>query len=68
MSIVANISIDYNPENKEIYLVGDIVALQTHRYAWRYVRDYLSPFVEAERIVIPVENNEPFAVMAGKVK
>lgn len=65
MNIVANISIDYNPEKNEIYLLGDIAALQSHRYAWRYVRDYLSPAVEAEHITIPVGDSEPFAVMSN---
>ena len=63
MSIVANIAIDYNPEKNEIYLLGDIVALQSHRYAWRYIRDYLSPVVGAEYITIPVGDSEPFAVI-----
>ncbi len=65
MSIVANIAIDYNPEKNEIYLLGDIVALQSHRYAWRYIRDYLSPVVGAEYITIPVGDSEPFAVMSN---
>lgn len=39
--------------------------LQKHRFAWRYARDYLNPTVEAERIVIPVGDNEPYAVMSN---
>lgn len=65
MSMAANIAIDFDPTKNELYLLGDIVALQKHRYAWRYVRDYLHPTVETEHIVIPIGDNEPFAVMAN---
>lgn len=65
MRIVANISIDFNSTQKEIYLFGDILALQKHRYAWRYVRDYLHPSVESDRIIISVIDSEPFDVMTN---
>lgn len=65
MSIMANISIDFDPSKNEIYLLGDIKALQKHRFAWRYARDYLNPTIEAERIVIPVGDNEPYVVMSN---
>lgn len=64
MSMMANISIDFNPVEKEIYLFGDIEALKKSRYAWRYVKDYLHPTVAADRIIIPIEEREPFAVMS----
>lgn len=31
--MVANISIDFDPAKNEVYLLGDISALQKHRYA-----------------------------------
>lgn len=62
---MANISIDFNPTKNEIYLLGDIVALQKNRFAWRYTRDYLRPNVADNRIIIPVGDNEPFAVMSN---
>lgn len=62
---MANISIDFNSTQKEIYLFGDILALQKHRYAWRYVRDYLHPSVESDRIIISVIDSEPFDVMTN---
>lgn len=65
MSVVTNISIDFDSTKKEIYLLGDIAALQKHRYAWRYIRDYLHPVVDETRIIIPIEDNEPFAVMSN---
>ena len=65
MRTVANISIDFNPAENEIYLLGDIYALQRHRYAWRYIRDYLHPSIETERIIIPIGDSEPFAVMSN---
>ena len=63
--MVANISIDFDSTKNEIYLLGDITALQKHRFAWRYVRDYLHPLVENNKIVIPVGDSEPFAVMSN---
>ena len=62
---MATISIDYNSDRNEIVLLGDISDLQRHRYAWRYVRDYLHPVVESEHITIPVSDNEPFDVMSN---
>ena len=63
--MVANISIDYDSTKNEIYLLGDITALQKHRYAWRYVRDYLHPIVEESRITIAIGDSEPFSVMSN---
>ena len=62
---MASISIDFNPTTNEILLIGDIIALQKHRYAWKYIRDYLKPSVSVEHIAIPVEDNEPFPVMSN---
>lgn len=62
---MASISIDYNPQKNEIYLLGDIRDLQRHRFAWRYVRDYLHPVIETEHITIPVGENEPYAIMSS---
>lgn len=62
---MATISIDFNPNKNELYLIGDIVPLQRHRYAWGYVRDYLHPAIEVDRIVIPVGESEPFAVISN---
>lgn len=62
--MVANISIDFDPAKNEVYLLGDISALQKHRFAWRYVRDYLHPAVEADHITIPIGEKEPFDVMS----
>lgn len=59
---MATISIDYNSENKEVYLCGDIEAIKRNRFAWRYVRDYFSPREEMGRIVIPVMDEEPFPI------
>ncbi len=61
---MASISIDFDPTKNEIHLLGDITALQRHRYAWRYVRDYLHPEIEEDHIIIPVGENEPFKVMS----
>lgn len=65
MSMVANISIDFDSEKNEIYLLGDIEILQRHRYAWRYVRDYLNPSIVTTHIAIPIGDNEPFNVISN---
>ena len=63
----AKISIEFNQSKNEIYLLGDIVALQKHRNAWRYIRDYLHPFIDiqAGHISIPVRDEEPFTVLSN---
>ena len=63
--MVANISIDFDSIKNEIYLLGDITVLQKNRFAWRYARDYLHPNVTDDRIIIPVGDSEPFAVMSN---
>ncbi len=60
-----NISLDYDSDKKELYLLGDITELQKNRFAWGYVRDYLCPLIESDRVVIPIEESEPFSVMAN---
>ncbi len=62
---MANISIDFDSTKNEIYLLGDISSLQKHRFAWRYVRDYLHPRVDNNQIIIPVGDSEPFTVMSN---
>lgn len=62
---MANISIDFDSTQNEIYLLGDIAALQKNRFAWRYVRDYLYPNVKNDCIIIPVGDSEPFVVMSN---
>lgn len=62
---MAAISIDFNSSKKEIYLFGDISALINHRFAWRYVKDYLHPQVIQDRIVISFENSEPITALTS---
>lgn len=62
---MANISIDFDSTKNEIYLLGDIVALQKNRFVWRYARDYLHPNIADDRIIVPVGDSEPFAVMSN---
>lgn len=63
--LMASISIDFDSNKKEIYLLGDISALQKNRFAWRYIRDYLYPSVENGRITISVGDSEPITVMSN---
>ena len=57
------ISIDVNSTGSEVYLRGDITALKKHRYAWGYIKDYLRPIECADKIAIPVGEEEPVAVL-----
>lgn len=57
------ISIDVNSDGNEIYLHGDINALTKHRYAWGYVKSYLHPVVETDKITIPVGEEETVTVL-----
>ena len=55
---MAVISIDVNSSKNEIYLSGDIKALQRNRFAWRYARDYLQPVIDGDRLVIQIGEND----------
>ena len=60
---MSKISIDVKFDGSEIYLLGEINELKKNRYAWGYVKDYLNPVVEGDRIVIPVCEEETVAVL-----
>jgi len=62
---VASISIDFDSAKNEIHLLGDIIALQKNRFAWRYAKDYLHPNVADNCIIISVGDSEPFAVLSN---
>ena len=47
---MATISIDFNADKNEVYLLGDISSLKANRFAWRYMRDYLHPVEDGERL------------------
>lgn len=55
---MATIIVDLDSSKKEIYLTGDITALVNNRFAWRYVKDYLHPIIEEDRIIIPFGEEE----------
>lgn len=63
MRFMATISIDIDVSRSEIYLEGDIDDLRRNRFAWRYTKDYLHPVEETERIIIPIQNEEPVDVL-----
>lgn len=61
---MATISIDFSSEKNEIYLYGEIIELKRHRFAWRYLKDYLNPIIDVNRIIIPVNDEEPIIVLS----
>lgn len=46
------ITIDIDLETNEIFLLGDIGILLSNRFANRYLRDYLNPIIEKDRIIL----------------
>ncbi len=62
---MTSISVDFDENKKEIYLLGDIKGLRKNRFAWRYIQDYLKPNVEENRIVIPIEEKEPITILSN---
>lgn len=63
MRFMATISIDIDVSHNEIYLSGDINDLKRNRFAWRYTKGYLHPVEEKERIIIPIQDEEPVDVL-----
>ncbi|MDM8202572.1 DEAD/DEAH box helicase [Allofournierella massiliensis] len=61
---VATVTIDINSSKNEIYLSGDIKALQRHRFAWRYARDYLAPTLDGNRLVVKVSEDDTVSVLS----
>lgn len=57
------ISIDVSCDGSEIYLLGEINALKKHRYAWGYVKDYLNPIVDVDKIIIPTGDEDTVTVL-----
>lgn len=61
---MATISIDFNAEKNEIYLLGDISSLKANRFAWRYMRDYLRPIEDREKLIVSSEGVDPIVVLS----
>lgn len=59
----ANISLDYNSDKNEVYLLGDIHALKKNRFAWMYVRNNLNANIEGDRVIVPLKDDKPYLVM-----
>jgi SNF2 family DNA or RNA helicase len=61
---MASISIDLDTAKSEIYLYGDIEQLIRNRYALRYMKDYLHPMIDSDRICIPIVDSETFKLLS----
>lgn len=61
---MATISIDFNAEKDEVYLIGDISSLKANRFAWHYMRDYLHPVEDREKLIVSSKDEDPIWVMA----
>lgn len=61
---MATISIDLDTAKSEVYLYGDIDQLQGNRFAWRYIKDYLHPTIDADKICIPIEDKETVKLLS----
>lgn len=60
---MATISIDIDTSRNEIYLAGDIADLKRNRFAWRYIKGYLHPIEEINRVIIPILDEAPEEVL-----
>ncbi|MEA4871532.1 MAG: DEAD/DEAH box helicase [Synergistaceae bacterium] len=54
---MSKITIDTNLSKNEIYLVGDISALRANRYAVAYMKEYLAPTFQENKINIAIKDN-----------
>lgn len=62
---MAAITIDINTQQKQIYLLGEIRALINHRFAWRYVKDYLNPTIGEDRIILPYDGEDVMPILSS---
>ncbi|MDL2288237.1 DEAD/DEAH box helicase [Oscillospiraceae bacterium OttesenSCG-928-F05] len=61
---MATISMNIDAENNEIILFGDINRLHEHRYAWRYMKDYLHPVIDEDKIRVPINDQETVKLLS----
>lgn len=61
---MATVTIDVDSSKNEIYLSGDIKALQHHRFAWRYARDYLHPTLNDDCLVIKIGEADTVSLLS----
>lgn len=61
---MATIFIDFNADKNEVYLLGDISSLKANRFAWRYMRDYLYPVEDGERLIVSAKDEDPIVIMS----
>ncbi len=61
---MATISMDVDTSQNEVYLYGDIEKLIGNRFAWRYMKDYLHPTKDADRIRVPIEDKDVIKVLS----
>lgn len=55
---MATISIDLDTTKGEVYLYGDIAQLKGNRFVWRYMKDYMHPITDVDKIIIPIIGDE----------
>lgn len=51
------ITIDIDSSTTQLLLSGDIFLLSSNRFANRYLRDYLKPIFERNKIIVPCDSN-----------
>lgn len=61
---MATISIDLDIAKSEIYLYGDIDQLKANRFVWRYIKDYLHPTIDTDRICVPIGDRETVKLLS----
>lgn len=61
---MATISIDLDIAKSEMYLYGDIDQLKGNRFVWRYIKDYLHPTIDTDRICVPIGDRETVKLLS----
>jgi hypothetical protein len=45
--------------------LGDIESLKANRFAWRYIRDYLHPAIETDKLTVSFTDDEVVPVLSN---
>lgn len=61
---MATISIDLDTAKGEVYLYGDIAQLKGNRFVWRYMKDYMHPIADVDKIIIPIKGDETVSLLS----
>lgn len=62
---MTKVNVDYNKNNNEIVLTGDINVLIKNRFALNYIKNFLTKNITNEMIIIPIGDNVPQDILSA---